>query len=1023
MDIKNEQQSTFRADYNNIKACFQVYANPQQNKDNIKEAEAYMAQCPQDPEFPSMLLKMFSEQTELGTIRLFALIQFKNLAKETWKIRRASKYGSAYSDEFKQQVREFLVKCLEDKNDKLIRRQLDDALKIICLSDFPLNYKSLVDYFIRKTEELSEVITDQHALMGDETMAALRTIKIILTEKSPKRFGNMEEIFHSIYFKMLQNFHKFWDYFHTHIQSVIANTHHNNVEQIEHFLKLARRADQIYLAILCNGCDEMLVNETVIQVVGLLVQRALELTKIVHLLHSEKRYPEIYEAADKNLYKLLFGISQLQIAFPLLFKDVLTDYLEVIEYIISNAESFENELTLRAAVICLTSVIKCYLYYSEDVYLLQKRKIEQFVDIQKETYAKYYSYFTPEKIENLFQLFLVKLLPRRKFLSTMETTDNFEELIEIDDEQTVDEYEKLDNSLYNLTSACFMSLLQQFPTVAIPIIHTLCLRVVRHEVEMPSSTILDGLFSIIGLLPAVYRKKNIDPSQYLDFGSILKFLENQGKQDVNLAKRIPVLIHKWINLFNLEIKLEVIKLIVDVTKSLDNYLIRYECCMCLKSALESDIRLDLDYIAISEQLVPLIVDLLHKFLNPQIVWGLIGLLKSLFTKAQFITQNNAIVTQIQSLSIETLIQANYEPLLNAVADMLKTLIASFPPGTELQAIYNLCLQLIDYQLSKGQAKMYVLSLWLFIAKEYQSVQKLDNEMKALFAKYFQAIIAQNQPYELAMGLNIIEEYLLAGLIGSDDYAGIIKMIEDLYKNTLVDSPTEEVFEVKAAILGMVSTIFLIFLENKATQDLSLFHNLLFLLLQDMFKAHTGPSCRAYRIFRTMVLTIVNRFIILDLESILNILQSNNVNFYDFINLWVSGMNSLSSKPAMRLNVLAIIQIVPHMNDKEAFLTHFSMFLKHTLAEVEDFAEQGGQTPTFGYQNPTMGVNDRIRDVRDSERKRSSRQSHLYFDVNLKDAFVKVFKEAITKLELPLEQIAQAVNDESLIRRFINIMEN
>jgi len=156
---------------------------------------------------------------------------------------------------------------------------------------------------------------------------------------------------------------------------------------------------------------------------------------------------------------------------------------------------------------------------------------------------------------------------------------------------------------------------------------------------------------------------------------------------------------------------------------------------------------------------------------------------------------------------------------------------------------------------------------------------------------------------------------------------------------------------------------------------------------------------------------------------LNILQSNNVNFYDFINLWVSGMNSLSSKPAMSLNVLAIIQIVPHMNDKEAFLTHFSMFLKHTLAEVEDFAEQGGQTPTFGYQNPTMGVNDRIRDVRDSERKRSSRQSHLYFDVNLKDAFVKVFKEAITKLELPLEQIAQAVNDESLIRRFINIMEN
>jgi len=539
---------------------------------------------------------------------------------------------------------------------------------------------------------------------------------------------------------------------------------------------------------------------------------------------------------------------------------------------------------------------------------------------------------------------------------------------------------------------------------------------------MPSSAILDGLFSIIGLLPTAYRKKNIDPEQYLNFGDILKFLEVQGKTDVNLTKRIPVLIHKWINLFNLEIKLEVIKLIVDVTKSLDNYLIRYECCMCLKSALDSDIRLDLDYIAISEQLVPLIIDLLQKFQSPQIVWNLIELLKALFTKAQFVTGNNAIVTQIQSLSLESLIQTNYEPLLNAVADMLKTLVASFPPGTELQAIYQLCLQIIDYQLGKGYCKMYVLSLWLFIAKEYQDVQKLDDGMKGLFAKYFQTLLSQSQPYELAMGLNIVEEYLLAGLIGTDDYPGIVKMIEDVYKNTVVDSPTEEVFEVKAALLGMVSTIFLIFLERKVSQDLSMFHNVLFLILQDMFKGYTGPQCRAFRVFRTMVLTITNRFIILDLGTIMSILQNNNVNFYDFLSLWVSGMNSLSSKPAMRINVLAIIQIIPQIEDKQAFLTHFSMFLKHTLAEVEDFAEQGGQTPTFGYQNPTMGVQDRIRDVRDSERKRSSRQSHLYFDVNLKDAFVKVFKEAIEKLELSLDIINKAVNDEGLVRRFMTIMQ-
>ena len=721
---------------------------------------------------------------------------------------------------------------------------------------------------------------------------------------------------------------------------------------------------------------------------------------------------------------MLFGISQLQIAFPLLFKDVLTNYLEVIEYVMNNAGTFGNEYTLRAAVICLTSIIKCYLYYSNDVMLLQKRKIEHYDSFQKEAFDKYHAFFTVEKIEALFQLFLINLLPRRSFISDSQNIENLEELIEIDDEQTIDEYEKLDSSLYNLTLACTMAILVQFSSVAIPVIHSICLKVVKKEVALPSSAIQDGLFSIIGLLPVVYRKKNIAPADYLDFEAVLLYLQSEGRSDINLAKRIPILIMKWLNLFYLEMKVEVIKLVIEITRSLDNTLIKYECCMCLKAALEGDVKIALDYITISEQLVPVIIDLLHKFINPQIIWALIDLLKILFTKVQYLGQNVDIIKQIQNLGIEALIKLDNDPILHATAEMLKTVIASFPGDTDLHSIYVLALQFIDSQLSKGQAKIYVLSLWLFITKELTATQRVDDPMKVLFGKYLDTLINLTSPYELSMTINIVEEYLLAGLLSSDNYESIVKVIENTYSQTVnLPEPSEEVFEVKAATLGLTTSFILTLLESKNEQNLSVLENTLGYIIKDILSDYTGPPCRAFRVFRASILTITNRFIVINLAGISEILQKLKIDYYTFIEYWIKLMNTLSSKPSMRINTLAILQIVPQIGYKEVLLKVLNLFLKHTIPEVEGYIESGGQPPNMGYQHHVINVNDRIRDIRDSERKKTSRTTQLYFDVNLQKIFVEVFKGAVTKHGLSLDEIAASVNDEGLLKRFLLLIEN
>ena len=208
--------------------------------------------------------------------------------------------------------------------------------------------------------------------------------------------------------------------------------------------------------------------------------------------------------------------------------------------------------------------------------------------------------------------------------------------------------------------------------------------------------IIDGIFAMVGQLPKAYQHLKIDPSNYLDLTIVLKFLEEKAGVDVNLSKRIPVLIHKWIGLFDTNAKNEIVQNIVQITQSLPNYVVRYECCMCLKVILKSDQAFNLNYAAISESLVPIIIDLLGRFKNPQAVWGLIELMKVLFMRAQYSVQDDNIIAQLQNQNILALTKLDDPLLLPTLVDMFKTVIASFPFGTILTSIFVICIEFIDY---------------------------------------------------------------------------------------------------------------------------------------------------------------------------------------------------------------------------------------------------------------------------------------------------------------------------------------
>ncbi len=379
---------------------------------------------------------------------------------------------------------------------------------------------------------------------------------------------------------------------------------------------------------------------------------------------------------------------------------------------------------------------------------------------------------------------------------------------------------------------------------------------------------------MVGLLPTVYQQINFDSFNYLDLSSVLKYLEEKSSVDLNLSKRIPVLIHKWIDLFDLNAKVQIVQNVVQITESLQNYVVRYECCVCLKIILQNENQLDLNYAVLSEHLVPIIVDLLGRFRNPQVIWGLIELLKILFMKAQYTMQNDNILGQLQNQNFLTLTKLDDGLLLPALADMLKTVIASFPFGTPLTPMFQICIEFIDYHFKENRLRPDLVRLWLFITREYDQVQQVGGAMETLFERYSGAFLNIGNPEELSKFINIIEEYVLAQLIPPEGFMNIITIMEEKYNLAFsVPVPNEGIINLKCSLLSLMSTLLLIMAKQGPLENLKVFEKMLIFLLRELMSDFYDAEFRSLKPFKVAMTTLLNRFIILSLESFIEMIDS------------------------------------------------------------------------------------------------------------------------------------------------------
>jgi len=333
-----------------------------------------------------------------------------------------------------------MFNCLTQYQTKPFRPQIDDIIKHICATDFPNNYEDLANMFHENFGNVSKMIDNPENLLDDSTLVFMRTAKIILTERAPKRFGDPKATFYNIYVKYLENLHPLWDYLHQNTRNILSNANENNMDSVHKYLKLLRYVDMIYINLLCNGCLEMaleynflflffnILSDSVLKILMLILERAGELANLC--LEYGGKIGDLYKDLQKNLYAYLENLNNLQSRFKLLFKEHLTEYLTLIEAVIQKSECFQEENVLKIAVICLKSVLKTFEYYHEDARLPGKTLADKYEEMQEICRQKYYGFFTHARIESFLNEFLIKLLPRRKFLTQIINADEIETFID-----------------------------------------------------------------------------------------------------------------------------------------------------------------------------------------------------------------------------------------------------------------------------------------------------------------------------------------------------------------------------------------------------------------------------------------------------------------------------------------------------------------------------------------------------------------------------------------------------------------
>lgn len=155
------------------------------------------------------------------------------------------------------------------------------------------------------------------------------------------------------------------------------------------------------------------------------------------------------------------------------------------------------------------------------------------------------------------------------------------------------------------------------------------------------------------------------------------------------------LINRWFSALPNKTYDKLVEIILQIVSVTNDTHVKYECCMCIKNMMKSNIMLN--YSVLFEKISPTIFQLFNKLSSAHIIWELIQLFILLIQNIQN-NQTSFIENIIKNANIDKLLNTDQEFLVEPIYDMLTHLLVAFPIYTPIPYIYSICLKFIAIQL-------------------------------------------------------------------------------------------------------------------------------------------------------------------------------------------------------------------------------------------------------------------------------------------------------------------------------------
>lgn len=391
------------------------------------------------------------------------------------------KYKSG-DETLKNQIKQKLIDYMHQfKETPFLLKNIQSAILNVVESDFPLNYKALIEYLKNGFGVISgQISSNPMFLIEKQTINFVTEAKKIFKRKSQaKNLPRMaENQFRDFFEPFLEALFSTINIINLNFNEAINNSNKSISLQ---YISISTLSDEIILMLLQYIHQDANLEEIVKIVVNKMFEKCSMLIEI--LLKGQKSLnQEIKKLLSKNIKVIVYQLSNIQYHLPSIFHIFLAQYLQLIKFILDNNLSLNNEKILKSALICNLKLLRTFFYFSDSL-IYQKsltkheKNLEKKIEIHSMISQNVLSIFTDSLIEQFLFTFLQNILIQE--FNKQKDEDNYENLIEIDTEDGLDDNtNEMENSVYNLTIVNLELLFVRFPNNCLQKINNLTLQLI-----------------------------------------------------------------------------------------------------------------------------------------------------------------------------------------------------------------------------------------------------------------------------------------------------------------------------------------------------------------------------------------------------------------------------------------------------------------------------------------------------------------------------------------------------------------